>query len=90
MLSLCCIVPSFCQEERLPACHVLQARGYTLQVRRDNPRLTTRREGGHAPARIVMSRTLDLPQVCASDSTPRAAVHATECVPAGKESAGFP
>ncbi|KAK9907626.1 hypothetical protein WJX75_007205 [Coccomyxa subellipsoidea] len=31
-------------------------------VRRDNPRLTTRREGGHAPARIVMSRTLDLPQ----------------------------
>ncbi|CAL5223291.1 g5780 [Coccomyxa viridis] len=31
-------------------------------VRRDNPRLTTRREGGHAPVRIVMSRTLDLPQ----------------------------
>eukprot|EP00884_Botryococcus_braunii_P000245 jgi/Botrbrau1/10220/Bobra.0362s0010.1 len=30
-------------------------------VRRDNPRLTTRREGGHTPARIVMSRTLDLP-----------------------------
>jgi riboflavin biosynthesis pyrimidine reductase len=32
-------------------------------VRRDNPRLTTRREGGHTPARIVMSRTLDLPEV---------------------------
>ncbi|CAK0784832.1 hypothetical protein CVIRNUC_008037 [Coccomyxa viridis] len=31
-------------------------------VRRDNPRLTTRREGGHAPVRMVMSRTLDLPQ----------------------------
>jgi riboflavin biosynthesis pyrimidine reductase len=34
-----------------------------VQVRRDNPRLTTRREGGHAPARVVMSRTLDLPEV---------------------------
>ena len=33
-----------------------------LQVRRDNPRLTTRREG-HAPVRVVMSRTLDLPAV---------------------------
>ena len=32
-------------------------------VRRDNPRLTTRRAGGHQPARIVMSRTLDLPEV---------------------------
>lgn len=32
-------------------------------VRRDNPQLTTRREGGHQPARIVMSRTLDLPEV---------------------------
>lgn len=32
-------------------------------VRRDNPRLTTRRDGGHAPVRIVMSRTLDLPEV---------------------------
>ncbi|BDA48102.1 Riboflavin biosynthesis protein RibD at N-terminal half [Coccomyxa sp. Obi] len=31
-------------------------------VRRDNPRLTTRREGGHTPVRIVMSRTLDLPE----------------------------
>lgn len=30
-------------------------------VRRDDPRLTTRREGGHQPLRIVMSRTLDLP-----------------------------
>ncbi len=32
-------------------------------VRRDNPRLTTRKEGGHSPVRIVMSRTLDLPEV---------------------------
>ncbi|KAK9790777.1 hypothetical protein WJX73_009297 [Symbiochloris irregularis] len=31
-------------------------------VRRDNPNLTTRQEGGHAPVRIVMSRTLDLPE----------------------------
>lgn len=31
-------------------------------VRRDNPRLTTRREGGHTPVRMVMSRTLDLPE----------------------------
>ncbi|CAG9463316.1 unnamed protein product [Pedinophyceae sp. YPF-701] len=31
-------------------------------VRRDNPRLTTRREGGHCPVRIVLSRTLDLPR----------------------------
>ncbi|GBF98837.1 riboflavin biosynthesis chloroplastic [Raphidocelis subcapitata] len=30
-------------------------------VRRDNPNLTTRREGGFAPWRIVMSRSLDLP-----------------------------
>lgn len=30
-------------------------------LRRDNPSLTTRREGGHQPARVVMSRTLDLP-----------------------------
>eukprot|EP00878_Enallax_costatus_P014789 GHUV01015477.1.p1 GENE.GHUV01015477.1~~GHUV01015477.1.p1 ORF type:complete len:312 (+),score=48.20 GHUV01015477.1:142-1077(+) len=30
-------------------------------VRRDNPRLTTRREGGHLSVRVVMSRTLDLP-----------------------------
>ena len=30
-------------------------------VRRDNPNLTTRREGGHRPARIVLSRTMDLP-----------------------------
>lgn len=32
-------------------------------VRRDNPRLTTRRDRGHTPVRIVMSRTLDLPEV---------------------------
>lgn len=31
-------------------------------VRRDNPRLTTRRAGGHQPVRLVMSRTLDLPE----------------------------
>lgn len=30
-------------------------------VRRDDPRLTTRREGGHLPVRIVMSRKLELP-----------------------------
>eukprot|EP00210_Caulerpa_lentillifera_P001313 g1263.t1 len=30
-------------------------------VRRDNPNLTTRREGGATPMRIVMSRTLELP-----------------------------
>lgn len=30
-------------------------------VRRDNPRLTTRQEGGHLPVRIVMSRCLNLP-----------------------------
>ena len=35
--------------------------GQTL--RRDNPRLTTRRESGHTPVRILMSRTLDLPLV---------------------------
>ena len=32
-------------------------------VRRDNPRLTTRRDSGHMPVRIVMSRTLELPPV---------------------------
>ena len=32
-------------------------------VRLDNPRLTTRREGGHMPMRICMSRTLDLQEV---------------------------
>ncbi|CAI9090880.1 OLC1v1025756C1 [Oldenlandia corymbosa var. corymbosa] len=32
-------------------------------VRRDNPRLTARHGGGHLPRRIVMSRTLDLPEV---------------------------
>lgn len=31
-------------------------------VRRDNPRLTTRRDSGHLPVRVVMSRTLDLPE----------------------------
>eukprot|EP00897_Mesotaenium_endlicherianum_P002400 jgi/Mesen1/2188/ME000152S01278 len=31
-------------------------------VRRDDPRLTTRQEGGHVPIRIVMSRTLRLPE----------------------------
>mgnify|MGYP001791635999 CR=1 FL=1 len=31
-------------------------------VRRDNPRLTSRFPGAHNPLRVVMSRTLDLPQ----------------------------
>ncbi|KAI5068159.1 hypothetical protein GOP47_0016504 [Adiantum capillus-veneris] len=31
-------------------------------VRRDNPKLTTRQEGGHLPARIVMSRCMHLPE----------------------------
>ena len=39
-------------------------------VRLDNPRLTTRREGGHMPMRICMSRTLDLQEVGYCD-TPR-------------------
>ncbi|EEH58146.1 uncharacterized protein MICPUCDRAFT_15833 [Micromonas pusilla CCMP1545] len=30
-------------------------------VRRDNPNLTTRRKDGHLPARVVLSRTMDLP-----------------------------
>ena len=30
-------------------------------VRRDNPNLTTRRDDGHRPARVVLSRTMDLP-----------------------------
>ncbi|KAL6516796.1 hypothetical protein OROHE_018084 [Orobanche hederae] len=32
-------------------------------VRRDNPRLTARHGGGHLPQRIVMSASLDLPEV---------------------------
>ena len=32
-------------------------------LRRDNPHLTTRQEGGHMPMRVVISRTLDLPEV---------------------------
>ncbi|KAL5702054.1 hypothetical protein ACHQM5_027320 [Ranunculus cassubicifolius] len=32
-------------------------------VRRDNPRLTARHGGGHFPVRIVMSQSLDLPEV---------------------------
>lgn len=32
-------------------------------VRRDNPRLTARHGGGHVPMRIVMSQTLNLPEV---------------------------
>ena len=38
-------------------------------VRLDNPRLTTRREGGHMPMRIVMSRTLDLQEVMPTQTT---------------------
>ena len=59
----------------LPHCHPWRASSPALNapprlrhppapppaVRRDNPQLTTRREGGHQPMRIVMSRTLDLP-----------------------------
>lgn len=32
-------------------------------VRKDNPQLTARHGGGHVPIRIVMSRTLNLPEV---------------------------
>jgi len=32
-------------------------------VRRDNPNLTTRRDGGHRPMRVVLSRSMDLPGV---------------------------
>ena len=32
-------------------------------VRRDNPNLTTRRDGGHRPSRVVLSRSMDLPGV---------------------------
>ncbi|KAL0402698.1 UNVERIFIED_CONTAM: Riboflavin biosynthesis protein PYRR, chloroplastic [Sesamum latifolium] len=32
-------------------------------VRQDNPRLTARHGGGHLPQRIVMSKSLDLPEV---------------------------
>ena len=32
-------------------------------LRRDNPHLTTRQEGGHTPMRAVISRSLDLPEV---------------------------
>ncbi|KAJ7529805.1 hypothetical protein O6H91_15G066300 [Diphasiastrum complanatum] len=32
-------------------------------VCRDNPQLTTRKEGGHLPIRIVMSRSLNLPEI---------------------------
>jgi diaminohydroxyphosphoribosylaminopyrimidine deaminase / 5-amino-6-(5-phosphoribosylamino)uracil reductase len=49
-------------------------------VRRDNPRLTTRRDSGHRPARVVMSRTLDLPEVRLESSSPgaRCFSHATD------------
>jgi len=43
-------------------------------VRRDDPRLTTRRDGGHAPARVVMSRTLDLPQARAAHARRKPAI----------------
>ena len=35
-------------------------------LRRDNPHLTTRQEGGHTPMRVVISRSLDLPEVRSS------------------------
>ncbi|KAL6780498.1 RFD2 [Auxenochlorella protothecoides x Auxenochlorella symbiontica] len=46
-------------EERA-ACDAVVVGGCT--VRRDNPRLTSRTEGKHNPVRIVMSRTMDLPE----------------------------
>ena len=52
-----------------------------VQVRRDNPRLTTRREGGHAPVRMVMSRTLDLPQV----GYPLSIIYSSQCVDQAKQ-----
>ena len=42
-------------------------------VRRDDPRLTTRREGGHQPTRIVMTQKLDLPEVAGLGCLPSSA-----------------
>lgn len=39
-------------------------------TRRDNPNLTTRRESGHTPTRIVLSRGLDLPNVSLPNPRP--------------------
>jgi diaminohydroxyphosphoribosylaminopyrimidine deaminase/5-amino-6-(5-phosphoribosylamino)uracil reductase len=38
-------------------------------LRRDNPQLTTRQLGGHTPTRIVVSRSLDLPEVRRAESS---------------------
>lgn len=45
--------------ETRASCDAVIVGGQT--VRRDNPKLTTRRDSGHQPVRIVMSRKLDLP-----------------------------
>ena len=45
--------------ETRASCNAVIVGGQT--VRRDNPKLTTRRDSGHQPVRIVMSRKLDLP-----------------------------
>jgi diaminohydroxyphosphoribosylaminopyrimidine deaminase/5-amino-6-(5-phosphoribosylamino)uracil reductase len=44
-------------------------------LRRDNPHLTTRQEGGHAPMRVVVSRSLDLPEVCIASALTRRAFY---------------
>jgi len=55
------------------SCEAARARVYQMRaesdavvvggntVRRDNPRLTTRRESGHRPLRVVLSRSMNLP-----------------------------
>nr|XP_021851859.1 riboflavin biosynthesis protein PYRR, chloroplastic isoform X2 [Spinacia oleracea] len=51
-------------------CRVLELRGRSdaiivggNTVRNDNPRLTARQQGGHSPVRIVVSQSLDLPEI---------------------------
>lgn len=51
-------------------CHVSELRGRSdavivggNTVRKDNPRLTARNGGGHTPVRVVMSQSMDLPEV---------------------------
>ncbi|XP_021734368.1 riboflavin biosynthesis protein PYRR, chloroplastic-like [Chenopodium quinoa] len=54
----------------LSRCRVLELRGRSdaiivggNTVRNDNPRLTARQQGGHSPVRIVVSQSLDLPEI---------------------------